>query len=588
MENKQIRETIELKKLIQDFDEIDKKNSVLQTSTKKYSNSETTLYIYTRVSTKGQEDNTSLDSQRKTGEKLCETMGFKKNVLYNEGGKSSKYEDLHNRKKLDEIVTLIKRGKVKHLYVYDLSRLTRNTTVSFYIMKEMFRMKCKLYTHTGKYDFENSENKMLFTILSSVNNYENDLRRQKSITGKIESVKKGFWKGGQVNYGYKLEDKKVRIEKDERKIVKTMFEMYDNGKSSRDIQTYLSSHNIISRKGKLIWSLETIQSMLRNTIYKGYRDMNIGGFSFRQYNSNIVDSQLWNRCNDRMKSILQRKNQINKTTQFYMLRNLLFCKRCNNIMCGRKVNRKNNKNGENYYYCSFSGYRWKKTGNKINKVCDMKKSINITHTDDMVWESICNLFESSTYMKQMFKEETLKRVYNDIKDIDKEIKLIQQKRKQIKRDINNIQEGIVETHTNFYKLNYTIEMRDNLIQNLQGLIDKKEEEYNELSILVETQHSQRSWISWIDKLKSRVKKMRSETNDEKKREVCEKLIHKILVNYDEEEKHHSLEIRLKLPLFDDSIEYKNLNDKSEGYEIVGGNSKKTIKLRRRRIVKKKV
>lgn len=588
MENKQIRETIELKKLIQDFDEIDKKNGVLQTTTKKFSNSETTLYIYTRVSTKGQEDNTSLDSQRQTGEKLCETMGFKKSVLYNEGGKSSKYEDLHNRKKLDELVTLIKRGKVKHLYVYDLSRLTRNTTVSFYIMKEMFRMKCKLYTHTGKYDFENSENKMLFTILSSVNNYENDLRRQKSITGKIESVKKGFWKGGQVNYGYKLEDKKVRIDKDERKVVKTMFEMYDNGKSSRDIQTYLSSNNIISRKGKLVWSLETIQTMLRNTIYKGYRDINIGGFSFRQYNSNIVDSQLWNRCNDRMKSILQRKNQINKTTQFYMLRNLLFCRRCNNIMCGRKVNRKNNKNGENYYYCSFSGYRWKKTGNKINKVCDMKKSINITHTDDLVWESICNLFENSTYMKQMFKEETLKRVYKDIKDIDKEIKSIQQKRKQIKRDINNIQEGIVETHTNFYKLNYTIEMRDNLIQNLQGLIDKKEEEYNELSILVETQHSQRSWISWIDKLKSRVKKMRNEKNDEKKREVCEKMIHKILVNYDDENKHHSLEIRLKLPLFDDSIQYKNLKDKSEGYEIVKGNSKKTIKLRRRRIVKKKV
>ena len=149
-------------------------------------------------------------------------------------------------------------------------------------------------------------------------------------------------------------------------------------------------------------------------------------------------------------------------------------------MCGRKVNRKNNKNGENYYYCSYSGYRWKKTGNKINKVCDMKKSINITHTDDLIWDSMCDLFENSHELKQTFKDKTLKRVYEDIKDIDKEIEKIDLKRKQIKRDINNIQEGIVNTHTDFYKMNMTIEMRDNLISNLQGLIDKKEEEYNEL------------------------------------------------------------------------------------------------------------
>ena len=65
------------------------------------------------------------------------------------------------------------------------------------------------------------------------------------------------------------------------------------------------------------------------------------------------------------------------------------------------------------------------------------------------------------------------------------------------------------------------------------------------------------------------------------------MIHKILVNYDEDKKHHTLEIRLKLPLFDDELIYKNKKDKSKGYEIVGGKSKKVINLKRRRIVKKK-
>ena len=42
-----------------------------------------------------------------------------------------------------------------------------------------------------------------------------------------------------------------------------------------------------------------------------------------------------------------------------------------------------------------------------------------------------------------------------------------------------------------------------------------------------------------------------------------------------------------LPLFDDELIYKNKKDKSKGYEIVGGKSKKVINLKRRRIVKKK-
>ena len=577
----------DLDNFVSGFIDVEKKINKIKTkvSRKKY-DTENTLFLYTRVSQRVQEDNTSLELQKITGENLGKSLGLK-TVLFNEGGKSSKYEDLHNREILSELLRLIQHDKVKHLYVYDLSRLSRNNTVSFYFQKEMYRKKVKLYTESGRYDFDKSEDKMLFTIISSVNNYENDLRRDKTVKGKIQSVKNGFWKGGIVNFGYYLKNKKVRVNEEESKVVKKMFNMYDNGKSSRDIQSYFSSIGVISRKGKSVWSLETIQSMLKNTIYIGYRDIKIGDFEYRQYNSSIVDNDVWKRVNDKMKTILLRKNQINKTKQFYMLRNIMFCDRCKNIMCGRKVNRKNNVNGENYYYCSSSGYRWKKTGDKIQNKCDMKKSVNITHTDSVVWSSVCDLFENSHELKEMFKKKTLQLKYDEVKDINVEIRKIEQKMKQIKRDINQIQEGIVDTHTNFFKMKLTESMRDKIIENLTSEIDKKESEFQELVVKRESQDSQKSWISWIKKLSRKVDTMRKETDVEVMRDTCEKLIHKILVDYDVETKEHILQIRLKLSLFDDKIQYRNIKNKNEGYDILKGKREKVIKFRRTRQTKKK-
>ena len=63
-----------------------------------------TLYIYTRVSSKVQEEGTSLDEQKKVGLKISKEEGLKPKVL-NEGGKSSNFEDCLNRPKLQDIST---------------------------------------------------------------------------------------------------------------------------------------------------------------------------------------------------------------------------------------------------------------------------------------------------------------------------------------------------------------------------------------------------------------------------------------------------------------------------------------------------
>ena len=89
-----------------------------------------TLHIYTRVSTIAQaEHGTSLDSQRELGIKKANELGFDYKV-WNEGGRSSHHEDIAQRPELFALYSSIKRGEVKHLWIYDQSRLSRNDQVA--------------------------------------------------------------------------------------------------------------------------------------------------------------------------------------------------------------------------------------------------------------------------------------------------------------------------------------------------------------------------------------------------------------------------------------------------------------------------
>ena len=74
-----------------------------------------TLHIYTRVSSSAQEeDGTSLDTQKELGIKKAKELGMKAKV-WNEGGQSSKGDDLLNRPELTQILTRIESGEIKSL-----------------------------------------------------------------------------------------------------------------------------------------------------------------------------------------------------------------------------------------------------------------------------------------------------------------------------------------------------------------------------------------------------------------------------------------------------------------------------------------
>ena len=88
------------------------------------------LHIYTRVSSDQQEDNTSLDQQRRKGISISESLGFDHKV-WNEGVGSSSKDTLDNRPIIVDLLQSVKDGYVKHLYVEYTSFISKPKYVEY-------------------------------------------------------------------------------------------------------------------------------------------------------------------------------------------------------------------------------------------------------------------------------------------------------------------------------------------------------------------------------------------------------------------------------------------------------------------------
>jgi DNA invertase Pin-like site-specific DNA recombinase len=536
-----------------------------------------TLHIYTRVSTGVQTKGHSLEDQKETGIRVSKQHKMKHRI-WNEGGKTSKLDTIESRVVLHDLFKEVSKGKVKHLFFWDLTRGMRTDFVRYYIKSECIKHKVTLYTSNGIFDFSSPQDKLFYDMVSSFGIYGNELSREKSILGKISGMKKGHWKGGDINFGYKLVDKKLQIEKTESIHVKKIYEMYEKGKSTKDLQNYLLSEGIKTRRNNSVFPLQSITNILKNTIYIGYKDMRITDFHYRFECPSIVDESLFHKVQMRMKDILERKNQINRTKNKYLLREYLYCNCCKNGMSGRITNQ-----GHSYYFCSNRTRLWKRYKNGKEK-CRMNRSINIKLTDFMVWETICDLLENSVQLKEDFKSKSLETKFKSDKDVKNEVRRIRGRISRISREINGMNENLLliekEKWTNKMEEKTYNEVKTSILKEIEKL--EGERDSKELSI--KDTLIQKNWLNWINRYSKKIEKLRETKNIEEKKETLGEVLNKIYVDWDRKSKEHILDIRLKLPLFNDKLKYKDIKSKSKGYELVDGSNQTQIRYKNKRYI----
>ena len=352
------------------------------------------LHIYLRVSSEIQlKDGYGLEDQQKLGEKVSKSLGMIP-IFHNEGFLSTHSQSFEDRPILSELMFKINCGDVKHLWVFNTDRLNRDDEddlVWNIIRLTLRKNEVTLYVGEGtQYNLKNFTDDFLFGIMSEVSKYDNRLRTERLRRGRLTSVKDGKWKGGPPPYGYRLEDKYLVKDDTEMKWVKKIYQKYSNGETIYQIQKYLLSNGVESRRGKIVWSDQSIKSVLKNTHFEGYyyyTDKKLGE-TVRSQCPKTLPSTLVKKVRDRISSNTYTSNYIKTPT---LLKDYLRCGHCGSKM-GQRINKKQYYND---YYCVGTTKKKVTVGLTEERVCKTEngrvRSIKIEDTDELIWNTIVEI-----------------------------------------------------------------------------------------------------------------------------------------------------------------------------------------------------
>ena len=536
-----------------------------------------TLHIYTRVSTRVQDvDGTSLDTQKELGITKSEELGLKYKV-WNEGGASSHHEDLHNRPILTQLMKEVEDGKVSNLFVFNNDRLSRNDITQQTIKIALQRNNVILFTKDGKFDLSNPSDKLFKTLLDGIAEYDNALRTERSRLGKISKIKQGFWYGAPPPFGYAIKEKKLVPDPLESKWVKEIFKMTKSGKSIMEIKRRLDTNGVQPRRKLGSFSTGSISRLMKNTHYIGYYNFvdKKSGEDIKCHCTPILDERLYNDVHKLLEKRVNRKHHTNATFRnFYLLRDFMICDHCGTKMSGRIKKSKN----ENFYCCPSKLRSWKQgnvtTENKYKRGkvgehgCDMRKSLSIPLTDKFVWEKVLEVIAKSSLLKEEVKNKVLDTKIDSSSENNEIIKKELSKRKQLLKQIDNIQISIAEMETKYLLKKYDENIYKRIEKNLTEESNKLNEEMEQSRLKVKELGNQKKWIDWLSSYSDKIDEY-EKYSPEQQKEFLDGIIDKILVRFDQETKHHHLKISFIMPLVDDGIKYKSQNIK-DGYDLIDG------------------
>jgi site-specific DNA recombinase len=185
--------------------------------------------IYTRVSTDAglEQDFNSLDAQREASEAYIKSQAHEGwrlvRAAYDDGGFSGGSLE---RPALQKLLGDVRAGHVDVIVVYKVDRLTRSLA-DFAKLFELFDAHGVSFVSVAQsFNTTSSMGRLTLNVLLSFAQFEREVTGERIRDKIAASKKKGIWVGGNVPLGYRAEDRKLVIDRDEAKTVRMIFERY--------------------------------------------------------------------------------------------------------------------------------------------------------------------------------------------------------------------------------------------------------------------------------------------------------------------------------------------------------------------------
>lgn len=321
-----------------------------------------------------------------------------------------------NRPQFQQMIDDARNKNFEQIIVYKLDRFSRNKYDSVVYKHKLSQYGIKVISATEIISDtpEGAVMEGLLEIFAEM--YSKDLS-QKVKRGIKESIIKGNFIGGNILYGYKVENKKILIDENTAPAIRYLFEEYANGKSKKQIIKELNEMGFKTNKGKAI-SYNSFQNNLTNIKYTGIFDN--GKLKNDDYYPAIISKELFDKV---QLKLAEHKHQpaTQKAKTEYLLTGKAFCGLCGASIVGISGTSKTFKQ-HHYYSCSqkYKNHTCKKHNeNKeyLEKYV-VEQTLNFVLTEEQI-ENIANGMlekwnKNTTTLKIKEYENQIAKIENDL------------------------------------------------------------------------------------------------------------------------------------------------------------------------------
>ncbi len=435
--------------------------------------------IYSRVSTLDQDNQRQIDELKR----YADYMQYTLLGIFEE--KITGASNAMDRIEFKRMVDLIDTNSVKHVLIWELSRLGRNTLDVLTTLKQFTDKGVNVYIKSGGLNTlnengtKNQYTGMVTSMLSAFAEIERESIKTRSKSGIRQNVAyHGSGTGIIKPFGYRKEGKKMVIDPEEAEIVRTIFQKYLSGLSTHGIAEYLNNSGVKTRFNKLFsekeiklpkgnkkgtnfrWVDGTVYSILKNSIYMGKRK-HVGEFFEMDA---IVDATTFDEAQTLLNNNYNKKGINRKYTNIFKQK----------ILCGK---------------CGSSYFLHKRADNKDNSYKCLSKrmhvncgnpSVGIDKLNNSVYPFIVNQVKNETKIDKNAKiTELNKKVGNmmiEFNNVITGIKKIEKQEKNLAK--MRIEENLSpETYTETYT---ELVSSKKILFNRYNMLRKQQKEYDDI------------------------------------------------------------------------------------------------------------
>ena len=542
-----------------------------------------TLHCYLRVSTDAQsESGHSLEFQRELGVKKAAELGFD-NEVHDEGVASSSGDDLGNRPVLTGLMEMVRDGKIRHVFVYEQTRLSRNPIISAILNRDFKAHGVTVHLPGGKYELSSPSDEMISSILQAVGTYERLTTLHRSKLGLRAAYVAGKLTGQLPPLGYRRDSEGyLKIDEDEKEIYLQIIEWAQAGENPYEIARRLNATGVptkfarhrrngvkftnkqtgetrLKKATDFIWKAATVNHILTNPCYYGQR---LYKGSLIPHQHPIVDKETWDSVQAAIKNRVQKSlNRAGgRAKRFYLLIGMLTCRKCGSNLCARY------KSDEKTYYCGKKRRANRSVGEPR---CELR-SINIARLDELVWTTLCDVLSDSHLRKEEVKQKLM------------EDKGKNTKRKEFESASRRLSSEMDEIKVKKQRL-LALYLDEKLDRERFAEKDKMlNEDFDALSRELDSNEAQLglisndNWVNWLAEFERQIDDVRNIDEPVERQKIIRKYVDRITI--ESFERTHTVEIHMKFPFVGDRLNYRDENDRSQGYEIIPGGKYYTRKL----------